>query len=285
MFIPCPQPVPPCVPGSREPVPGTAAGFVWVLGYFSLVMELRHGNIPRSLLLGSGAQEPALGVLETLGQGGPGAACPRGQRGEGAARDRSTESPHCHPRGRRAGGRLRSKIQPKGRFLGTRGNPGEPAERGRRGERAVPPQGSASSPGEMQARAFPERLGAAPGGPAGPRPSRGSAAAAAGARLARAREPAGARLARAGNRRERARGHGQRPPVHAHRSARCGGVAERAGPRPWRRVFLPELPWCPARRVDFKSYGQWEAAARGNGPGAAFEPRLPRPELSRAELS
>lgn len=95
----------------------------------------------------------------------------------------------------------------------------------------------------------------------------------------RGRAPGGARQ------RERASRVGGAPQptaaTHAHSAARPGGVSERARPRP-RLACVSPLPWCPARRVDFKSCGQWGAAARGNGPGAAFESR-PEPPTSRAQ--
>uniref|UniRef100_A0A8D2PM91 Serine/threonine-protein kinase PLK1 n=1 Tax=Zosterops lateralis melanops TaxID=1220523 RepID=A0A8D2PM91_ZOSLA len=80
------------MPGTREQAPGLrcCCCFCVVLGYFSLVLELRLGNIPRSFLLASGAQEAALGVLQTLGWGAWGRGLSgqrvrgkRGRRGQG----------------------------------------------------------------------------------------------------------------------------------------------------------------------------------------------------------
>lgn len=96
----------------------------------------------------------------------------------------------------------------------------------------------------------------------------------------RGRAPEGARQrerAAAANRRQRMRTAPRGP----------GGVSERARPRS-RLACVSLLPWCPARRVDFKSCGQWGAAARGNGPGAAFEsrPEPPsQPSSARARRS
>lgn len=223
MFIP--QPMGLCMPGTREQVPGLrcCCWFCVGLGYFSLVLELKLGNIPRSFLLASGAQEAALGVLQTLGWGAWGrgsqrAACPWG---EGAERS-GTAPQDCHTgtEGQKRCGCLRYKNHPKERFFGNPAGNGQDMEAAGSGRCR-----RTASPGKTHAGCK----------------SQGNVLD--GAPRARAR---GSRARPGPRQRERAWRvpHLQRPPAHAHTRESRGGVSERARPRP-RRCACPSAPMVP----------------------------------------